>query len=109
MQRLSRPPNGKMSKVGIQSTTNPIKVNNRIAEAGKNEEPQASIKEEGEEKIGSLLMPASLVEPSFFSSSFSLLLLLLLLPLLLLPQQEDLGLPLFDCLPELDPPSFLPL
>ena len=63
------------------------------------------------EKKGSLLLPESLAESSFFSFlMLSLLPLLLLLPpLFLLLPQEDLGLPLLDCLPELDPPSCLPL
>ena len=76
-----------------------------IAEAEKKEEPQASIKEEGEERMGSLLLPASLEEPSFFSASLFWL-LLLLLPLLLLPPLGLEPLPHPDCL-EPDPVSCL--
>ena len=57
--------------------------------------------------MGSLLLPASLEEPSFFSLSFFWL-LLLLFPLLPLPPLGLEPLPRPDCLPELDPVSCLP-
>ena len=55
-----------------------------------------------------LTLTESLEESSFFSLSLSFL-LLSLLPLLLLLPPPGLGLPLADCLPEPEPPSFLPL
>ena len=57
--------------------------------------------------MGSLLLPASLEEPSFFSLSFFWL-LLLLFPLLFLPPLGLEPLPRPDCLPEPDPVSCLP-
>ena len=56
--------------------------------------------------VKSLLLPASLEEPSFFSVSYFWL-LLLLLPLLLLPPLGLEPLPRPDCL-EPDPVSCLP-
>ena len=57
--------------------------------------------------MGSLLLPASLEEPSFFSLLFFWLLLLLFPPLFLPPLGLE-PLPRPDCLPEPDPVSCLP-
>merc|ERR1712082_591718 len=74
IQCLNQPPSGSLSKVGIQLTTRPKEVRSNRAGAVKKEESQASLKEEGDEKQGSLLLLESLAESSFLLSSFLLLL-----------------------------------